>query len=250
MRRPAGESDAGGRSPPWRLPRCGSELTIAAGTTRFTFVPAGAWQVPQTDHMTEKTSRRWNHNIHYHPRILGAVPDGAKHALDVGCGEGMLARELRRAVPHVTGIDLHEHSIEQAREHPDDVDYIVGDLLTYPFEPASFDFIASVATLHHMDAATGLARMRDLLRPGGVLAIVGVARSTMPKDLPRDFAGVVVGRVHRALKGEWEHPSPTVWPPPVTFAQMRALAAEVLPGSEYRRHVLFRYSIIWRKPQA
>jgi SAM-dependent methyltransferase len=161
----------------------------------------------------------------------------------------MLARGLRRVVPRVTGIDLDALSIEQARGHPDDVEYILGDFLTYPFAPASFDVIASVATLHHMDAAAGLARMRDLLRPGGVLAVVGLARSTMPNDLPRDLAGIVVGMLHRAAKGHWEHPSPTVWPPPVTYAQTRALAAEVLPGSEYRRHLLFRYSIVWRKPE-
>ncbi|SEG91486.1 Methyltransferase domain-containing protein [Thermomonospora echinospora] len=192
---------------------------------------------------------RWNHNIHYHSRILRVVPKGAQRALDVGCGEGMLARELRRAVPYVTGIDLHGPSLDQAREHPGDVEYILGDFLTHPFEPASFDVVASVATLHHMDAATGLARMRDLLRPGGVLCVVGLARSTVPYDLPCDLAGVVVGALHRAAKGYWQHPSPIVWPPPVTYAQMRALTAEILPGSRYRRHLLFRYSITWRKPQ-
>ncbi|GAA4557258.1 class I SAM-dependent methyltransferase [Planotetraspora kaengkrachanensis] len=199
--------------------------------------------------MTEENGRRWNHNIHYHPRILRAIPDGAQHALDVGCGEGMLAREIRRSVPRVTGIDLHAPSIDQAREHPDDVGYVLGDFLTHPFEPASFDVIASVATLHHMDAVTGLTRMRDLLRPGGVLAVVGLARSTMPADLPRDLAAVAVSTFHRATKGKWEHPSPMVWPPPATYRQMRALAAEVLPGSRYRRHLLLRYSIVWRKPQ-
>ncbi|MEU8386138.1 class I SAM-dependent methyltransferase [Streptosporangium sp. NPDC048865] len=198
--------------------------------------------------MTRKNGGRWNHNIHYHPRILRVVPDGARHALDVGCGEGMLARELRRAVPHVTGIDLDAASVEQAREHPDDVGYILGDFLTHPFEPASFDVVASVATLHHMDAATGLARMRDLVRPGGVLAVVGLARDTMPGDLPRVLAGAAAGALHRAVKGHWEHPSPIVWPPPVTYPQMRALAAEILPGSRYRRHLLLRYSIVWRRP--
>lgn len=199
--------------------------------------------------MTVKNGKRWNHNIHYHPHILRAVPDEAQRALDVGCGEGMLARRLRRAVPHVIGVDLDAPSIGQAREHPDEVDYVLGDFLTHPFEPASFDVVASVAALHHVDAATGLARMRDLLRPGGVLVVVGLARSSMPNDLPRELAGVVAGAFHRAVKGYWEHPSPIVWPPPVMYPQMRALVAEILPGSRYRRHLLFRYSIIWRKPQ-
>jgi ubiquinone/menaquinone biosynthesis C-methylase UbiE len=49
--------------------------------------------------------RRWNHNLHYHRVILDAVPPGCRRSLDVGCGEGMLVRDLRSVVPHVTGID-------------------------------------------------------------------------------------------------------------------------------------------------
>ncbi|GAA0694355.1 class I SAM-dependent methyltransferase [Streptomyces malaysiensis subsp. malaysiensis] len=199
--------------------------------------------------MTAKNRRRWNHNIHYHPRILRAIPDGSRRALDVGCGEGMLARALRRTVPHVTAIDLDAPSLDQGRAYRDDIDYILGDFLSHPFEPASFDVIASVATLHHMDAATGLTRMRELLRPGGVLAVVGIARDTLPKDLPRVLAAVAAGKAHRAVKGYWEHPSPIVWPPPVTYPEMRALAAGLLPGSRYRRHLLWRYSVVWHKPR-
>jgi SAM-dependent methyltransferase len=213
-------------------------------------VPPIGTRLRQDGPVAEKNGRRWNHNIHYHPRILRAIPEGTQLALDIGCGEGMLARELRRTVPHVTAIDLDAPSIEQARGYPDDIDYILGDVLTQPFPAASFDVVTSVATLHHMDATTGLARMRDLLRPGGVLALVGLARSTMPHDLPRDLAGVTAGAFHRARKGHWQHPSPLVWPPPVTYPQMRALAAEILPGAQYRRHLLFRYSIIWRRPAA
>ncbi len=70
--------------------------------------------------MTVKNRRRWNHDIHHHPSILRAIPDGARHALDVGCGVGILAREPRRTVPRVTTIDLDAPSIDQAREHPND----------------------------------------------------------------------------------------------------------------------------------
>lgn len=72
--------------------------------------------------------------------------------------------------------------------------------------------------------------MRGLLRPGGVLAVAGIARDTLPKDLPRVLAAVAVGKAHRAVKGHGEYPSPIVWPPPVTYPEMRAPAAELLPG--------------------
>jgi SAM-dependent methyltransferase len=190
---------------------------------------------------------RWNHNIHYHPLVLAAVSPGTGDALDVGCGEGMLARALRTKVPRVVGVDPDEKSIALARAQGDDVTYVQADVLRHPFPPSSFSFIASVATLHHMDARTALARLRDLLRPGGTLVIVGLARSTVA-DVPFVLAGAVATRLHRRTKGFWEHPSPMVWPPPETYGGMRRLASSVLPGVHYRRHILWRYSLLWTKP--
>ncbi|MDP9870001.1 MULTISPECIES: class I SAM-dependent methyltransferase [Streptosporangium] len=195
------------------------------------------------------TDHRWNHNIHYHPLVLGAVPRGAKNALDIGCGEGMLARKLRRVVPDVVAVDLDEVSIDLARAHDDgaDIDYVLADFLTHPFERDSFDLIVSVATLHHMDAAMGLERMRELLRPGGNLVIIGLARSRLPNDLPFELLGIAANRLHGLTKNHWEHPSPMA-SPPVTYATMKELAARILPGSRYRRHLLWRYSLTWTRP--
>jgi SAM-dependent methyltransferase len=194
--------------------------------------------------------RRWNHNTHYHRVVLGAVPEGCQRSLDVGCGEGALARELRRVVPHVTGIDRDEASIDLARRQDEgaQVEYVRADFLTHPFEPASFDLIASIAALHHMDATAALDRMRRLLAPGGTLAIVGLARNRYPADLPFAIAGAVVHRVHRLSKSCWEDSAPRVWPPPDTFGQTRRLARRLLPGVRYRRHILWRYSLVWTKP--
>ncbi len=36
----------------------------------------------------------WNHDVHYQPVILNAVPPGCGPALEVGCGDGMLACRL------------------------------------------------------------------------------------------------------------------------------------------------------------
>ncbi len=194
--------------------------------------------------------RRWNHNLHYHPLVVEAVPAGCARALDVGCGEGTLTRRLRAVVPEVTGIDLHAESIALARSHPaaGDIEYLVGDVLSYPFEPGSFDMVTAVASLHHMDAPVALARFRDLLAPGGVLAVIGLARSSLPADIPIEAAAAIAHRLHRSRKGLWEQPSPTVWPPPETYRGMRSVAERALPGARYRRHLLWRYSLVWVKP--
>lgn len=149
----------------------------------------------------------WNHNIHYHPIVLEVVPDRCERALDVGCGEGLLARELCRVVRQVSAIDCDKPSLDLARQHDvaSDIEYLLGDFLTYPFEPASLNVITSVAALHHMDAAAALGRMRELLRPGGTLVVVGLARSRYPADLPRDTAAALANLAHKATKGYWEH---------------------------------------------
>jgi hypothetical protein len=36
--------------------------------------------------------------------------------------------------------------------------------------------------------------------------------------------------------------------PEMTWAEVRAVARRLLPGVRYRRHLLFRYSLLWRKP--
>src|SRR5436305_5225031 len=101
--------------------------------------------------------------------------------------------------------------------------------------------IPSAAALHHMDARAALARMSQLLAPGGTLAVVGLARSRLPADLPWEAAAIVANLGCRLTRTCWEQPSPTVWPPPLSRAGMRALARQELPGVRYRRHLLWRY---------
>ena len=191
----------------------------------------------------------WNHNTHYYTAIFGAMPRGCRRALDVGCGEGRLTRELRQLVPNVTGIDSDDSSIAAARGHPEagDIDYIRGDVLTFPFEPATFDLVTAVASLHHMPAEPALTLLGDLIRPRGVLVVIGLARSSV-RDLPIDIAAFVPNVVRRARVPYWQHPSPTVSPPPESYASMRRIAERVLPGARFRRQLYWRYTLTWLKP--
>jgi ubiquinone/menaquinone biosynthesis C-methylase UbiE len=195
---------------------------------------------------------RWNHNIHYHPAVLLALPNEGARALDVGCGEGILTRELGVRFGRVFGIDVHEPSIDLARRTggPSNVEYVLGDFLTASLEAASFDAIACVAALHHMGTVAALARMKELLRPGGILAVLGLARSRYPRDLPRDAVAAVATRALRVTGGRtlWVHSAPTIWPPDETFAQTQRAAEAVLAGARFRRLLLWRYLLTWTKP--
>ena len=195
--------------------------------------------------------RLWNANIHYHPLLIEAIPRGAERVLEVGCGDGILSAQLAQAgVRQVVALDLDAGVLERARaRHPGrSVEWVLGDVFDVPFEDGSFDAVVSVATLHHMDAEQGLARFAALAKPGGVVAVIGLAANNW-----WDVPGALVGQGARTLlglaRGHWEHSAPTAWPPPATYRQMKRISSRVLPGVTYKRHLLGRYSLIWTKPQ-
>ena len=192
---------------------------------------------------------RWNHNIHHHRVVLDALPAPCDRVLDVGCGEGMLALDLADRAGQVVGLDVHEPTIEVARRDAarGNITYVVGDLLTADLEPGSFDAVVSIAALHHLDTVAALERIRNLVRPGGAVVVVGLGRRQLLADLPYDGAGFVATRLHACTKGRWETSAPKL-DPPQTFAETRRDAERVLPGVRYRRHVLFRYSLVWTRP--
>jgi SAM-dependent methyltransferase len=193
-------------------------------------------------------AQRWNHNLHYHDTVLEALPLASGQVLDVGCGEGILAAQIQERGHRAVGIDLDAASIALAKHQFPDVQFVCADFLSYPFSADPFDAVVSIATLHHMDPVTALARMRALLRPGGSLVVVGLARATYPRDLPREAFALAANKWIGRRRTYWEHSAPTKWPPDETYQDMRRIAKTELPGSLFRRHVLWRYSITWTKP--
>ena len=202
----------------------------------------------------------WNHNVHYQPVILEAVPADCAAALDVGCGDGTLACRLAERCAEVTGIDRDARMIAVARTRarapqrvqarmapPGRVRFIEADFLAYPIEEASVDFVCANTSLHHMNFADALAAMARALRPGGRLAVIGLAADASVGDYLAAAPALPVDLVYRAIYRRGESGAP-VRDPDMSWGEVRAVAGRVLPGVRYRRHLLWRYSLLWRKP--
>jgi SAM-dependent methyltransferase len=191
----------------------------------------------------------WNRNIHYHDVVLNAAPTRCARALDVGCGAGRLASALAERCERVVAIDVDAQTLARGRAKyaRANLDFVEADVLTYPFEDESFDFITSVAALHHLPLERGLARFGQLLRPGGTLAVIGLYRLSTIADFAWAHAAIAISAWHR-LASSLEPVAAPTQDPKETLLEIRSAAARVLSGAVVRRLLLFRYALVWRKP--
>ncbi|MEW2437156.1 class I SAM-dependent methyltransferase [Streptomyces caniferus] len=197
----------------------------------------------------------WNHNVHYHRLVLDAVPDGCGRALDVGCGDGLLVRRLAGRIGEVTGVDRSTAMVRLARERSTQVPnaaFVEADFMTADdaLAPGGYDLVTAVAVVHHLDFVAATHRMADLLAPGGRLVVIGLAGNRTPLDRLVSGAGVPAARMlARRHGGKSGPPGMPVLDPGMTWRQVRRAARGALPGSRYRRHLLWRYSLVWDKPR-
>ncbi len=109
-------------------------------------------------------------------RLAGV--DETATVLDIGCGVGGPTLRLASTLGcTVTGIDLVQASVDQARDRAQDLglDHLTtfeqGDATSLPFEDGSFDVVwGQDAWCHVPDKPALLAEAKRVLRPGGTLA--------------------------------------------------------------------------------
>jgi SAM-dependent methyltransferase len=98
-------------------------------------------------------------------QALDALMPASATILDVGCGNGLISRNLQQLSPRrqFTGIDVVERDTCLIPCQMYDGD-------TLPFGPASFDYVLFVDVLHHTpDAEKLLAQAKRIARRGIVL---------------------------------------------------------------------------------
>jgi len=103
---------------------------------------------------------------------LAGVHAGER-ALDVGCGPGALTGVLveRLGADRVAAVDPSPPFVEAARARHPGVDVRASSAEALPFDDDAFDVVLAQLVVHFMaDPVGGLAEMRRVARPGGVVA--------------------------------------------------------------------------------
>jgi ubiquinone/menaquinone biosynthesis C-methylase UbiE len=208
------------------------------------------------------------HNEHYHDFLLCHLPTNCRNALDIGCGQGAFAKRLAEHFDRVQALDLSPEMIRLARErstHFPNIEFRIADVCDLPFASASFDCIATIATLHHLPYAEILLKMKEALKPGGVLLVLDLFEPARVSDSP--VAGLTDSLLNllalpvstalrlrrhgrllpsREVRNAWAaHEAHDTYP---TMREVHTHCARILPGAKIKQHVLWRYSIVWQKP--
>ena len=195
----------------------------------------------------------WNHNNHFHNYLLRQLPKKVNRALDIGCGLGFFARKLAKRSELIEVLDVEKAILEEALDlnSAPNICYLQAEFLEADLSEGSYDAIVSIASLHHMDLETALAKMKVLLRPSGKLLILGLYRETTILDYLYSFISVFLNLIylnwHRASIIPSTKTAPTL-PAQLSIGQIKTVANTLIPGFRLQRHLFWRYSLFWQKP--
>ncbi|MFD3324106.1 class I SAM-dependent methyltransferase [Streptomyces sp. NPDC058701] len=204
----------------------------------------------------------FNHNDHYHDLLLRELPASCRTALEVGCGTGRFARKLALRGIEVDAIDVDSHVVTAARKQnsaldlPGQIRFERADITRLTLAPDTYDYIACLASIHHVPFET-VQKLRASLTANGVLVILGCYREATLWDHTVSLLAVPVNAMWRAAVLFRENrpgsradqgtqsPSAPVTPPSMSLAEIREESATHLPGRRIRRLLFWRYLLVF-----
>jgi ubiquinone/menaquinone biosynthesis C-methylase UbiE len=118
-----------------------------------------------------------------------AEPAAGQRILDVGCGTGTLAIQLKQREPgaEVAGLDADPEMLARAHRKAEEagveLELTEGFSTELPYEDGSFDRVLSTLFFHHLDPEPKRVTAREIarvLRPGGELHVADWGRPSDP----------------------------------------------------------------------
>jgi SAM-dependent methyltransferase len=107
---------------------------------------------------------------HYRSAFFALVPRAGSATLEVGCGEGRVARDLAARGHRITGVDAAPTLLHAAAAAHAEGRYVVADAADLPFEDSSFDLVVAYNSLMDVqDMPRAIGEAARVLRPDGHL---------------------------------------------------------------------------------
>ncbi|MGZ3423304.1 MAG: class I SAM-dependent methyltransferase [Polyangiales bacterium] len=128
-----------------------------------------------------------------HRRILDRwQPHAGERVLDVGCGTGLFLNDLAARFERLdlTGLDLSEHMLEQARRSAREgrspaPRFVQGSVFEMPFESGVFDVALNTISCHfYLDQVSAFREIARVLKPRGRFFCAAITLGPFAKSAP------------------------------------------------------------------
>jgi SAM-dependent methyltransferase len=131
--------------------------------------------------------------------------------VDLGCGTGLLAAAAADQTERVVGVDPSPAMLAAARRRSNEVEWVEAGFLTYEHEGDAPQLVHSRHALHHLPdfwKGVALARVHDLLAPGGTLILRDLVYDFEPREaneaIEEWLAGAAPSPAEGWTRGEFE----------------------------------------------
>ena len=137
----------------------------------------------QADDWIELTHSDPYYELLNKPSFLELVPEAGRLTIEVGCGEGRVARELLALGHRVLGFDASPALARAATGHRVGVPVAVSDIAALPIATAAADIVVCFMVLMDIEDLHGaVAELARILAPGGTLC-AGILHPIMTSGL-------------------------------------------------------------------
>jgi SAM-dependent methyltransferase len=127
-------------------------------------------------YLRQRTRTPKEHISAYLDRVTEGL-DGGGRVLDLGCGAGVPYAAYLSQRFDVIGVDISRRQLALARRLVPKASFLLADMCSLAFKPASFDAIVALYSIIHVpreEHEALLRRLHEFLRPGGrLLAVLG-----------------------------------------------------------------------------